>query len=667
MPSLESLPNDAHYELSKYLSALELINLSHTSNTLQYTYRPLSFRRCFVVDNDPQEAFRSGHGQLPWHLENRPVPLKAFLYPQRYSWYYNGDVLRIAFDPSVLTSLALKNSLYGSALSKTQYPELMALEIAGRASHAQDMSASPDGISFQIMKEMKGSLFYASLSQPEAGLEPSTIILTVSSHIVVRQADQLLQNLHYFKDIKNISLTLGWHPVDAVPRTLVLGQAERLALRCVDTRFFSFLIDQLAGWPRLRVVHTTHFVSWARSTIKVEENIRHLQRLPTTLEHVVVNLDPIEVLPAETQRRCPTVEIDRSAQLPRSQIFNIPQVREIVMKEAIGTKGEGHHNPIEFPGLKVLQLTIGVPWNRMMNRACTIHNLTTLYLRTEDGYAVDQECLFWLIEDFGEFRSLRRLALSLKSADDDDSLEMFAPYFRQLRSHYKTSNAPPERAWLNRAVRDAVDWAARPGMSAARVGWLKALMACFALKPQRAAVMLLRMFANCRELPGMLNIGLIEALVEKIMELDKLEYLAIDFSGPGVLSPGIYRLLRFHKSLKQLLVLEHVKPAGADGSFSSAVFDSSLQDLLVAVYDATPEDSTGQRVLGAQILVDVARKRKFLSDETGTLLTALPIPCTSQTNAQMSNNSHLFVPANDFGKVFIKQGDTREHSFDGWI
>ncbi|VVT56398.1 uncharacterized protein SAPINGB_P005038 [Magnusiomyces paraingens] len=652
--NLQTLPNDAHYAIAEFLTGNDLTALSQVSKALRTIYNPLSFTHTIASSSSSSKHPSSST------TKSRSVPSKALTSPKSYtSWFCPQSIIHLAITEHLIESLPNSTQL------SYNFPALVAIQLLPENDHPH-LSAHTV-VSFAKTKTNTNNT-NTNNTTTTLTLKPTQntlpVVFTAATPVRVTGKPQpplpLLSNdAAAFAHIAHIALDLGWADLPglvSLQSLLPLSQhVHTLTLKAIEPRLFAGVLAAIPScWPNIETLRVALLVCWRKENIRIEAAIQHIPNIPKSIPNVVLSLDPLH---DDDDHPPPLMlDFDRAAQLPDSQIVRAPAVSHVIMNECIGTKGDttpvatssstipSRRNAIEFPGLRALQLTLGVPWNRMSTAACSAHTLTTLYLRTNpNSHKLHQECLFWLLDDFREFTNLQRLAISFASAGSvkGNPLADFSPYFACIRKHYTSSNEPPNKKWLTEILNDSIDWAARPTLA----DWLQSLLISFAGKPDRAVVMMLPMFRMLAKSPAefraMTRTFLLEAFAEKCLHgLPRLEYLAVDFgSDIGVVSPGMTRLVNYHTGLKQMLVQETL----LDGE--SMVFEHH-EPHMATVLGGTNKPSS----LVAQTVVDMEQKRTF----TQPFFTTLPA-----TESSICAQSNFFVQ--NFDSVFS------DESFSGWL
>lgn len=88
---LQYLPAEVYFEIARYLSNPDLVQLSQTCDNLRYYFKALSCHHLVIESPSSQCTFIN--------LERRLIPLKVFETPHRYSWFENCNVKTIIKEP----------------------------------------------------------------------------------------------------------------------------------------------------------------------------------------------------------------------------------------------------------------------------------------------------------------------------------------------------------------------------------------------------------------------------------------------------------------------------------------------------------------------------------------------------------------------------------------
>lgn len=113
-----SLPSEIHYYLSQYLPTLDRQVLSQTSKLLRTIYNSTSWWCIFIVDESlipalpPQissSCYSDAQSKVPYWA--RPIPLRAFVNPEKFSWFANNYVRMVLNSESCVNRKAIMAQL----------------------------------------------------------------------------------------------------------------------------------------------------------------------------------------------------------------------------------------------------------------------------------------------------------------------------------------------------------------------------------------------------------------------------------------------------------------------------------------------------------------------------------------------------------------------------
>ncbi|VVT46881.1 uncharacterized protein SAPINGB_P001434 [Magnusiomyces paraingens] len=253
------LPSELHREVSQYLPPEDLINLSCTCSLLRPIYSAASWLHCTVTPNN-------GISVIECPYWSRMVPLKTFLYPERYTkWFHKNHVQIVVLEQDCLRYMIV-HAKFDFAWVCEAYPALSCMRI--------------DYSLYKMSPEELESLTLNQLFNFAA--DPAFVNLNLCGDISLvcqMQRPEVVQSLE-------IKWDKGMGPFDcSFPNFCNLECFVFKPPEYFPINQYMKIMEKVACLPKLRQIETLHYLTGlSHNTVGV------LALLPTDLEYCEVQL-----------------------------------------------------------------------------------------------------------------------------------------------------------------------------------------------------------------------------------------------------------------------------------------------------------------------------------------------------------------------------------------
>lgn len=639
--TLLTVPYEIHLETSRYLSAQEIINVSHTCAQLLPIYRPISWKNCMVVQD--KRFLSDCYGKFPWHLRYRYITSKNFKAQRRCSWFDPTNILALAIDISLLSTDSnvesthldttypvysewlfdsedetkeededawknaagqLRRKFLHSTFSRWAFPNLQIVRITRDWEYRESQAATwvlfpaetdHQSLPLESLVKLKHSLIYASLTTNSSYFLSGNfkkLAVEFQTQIILRTSREFFRYSQYFQDIKSLSLHLNYRNTESLAADISLPNLEYLSLACMQPDLLLYIVLQTHNWPKLKELETEHGALWTPSVVMLQSGIQHLRQLPTTLSSVHLILRKLKNF---GNGYTPIMALRNDVFEDDLPSIVIPQVTHLTSTMGFLGRAEQATNILSLPGLKCMKIPAHVPWSPLMNTSLAVQNLALLELKT--NYTKDENftsSLFSILRYPETLKSLKHLRIVLNTNYPIlPEMETANNVFFQVRNHYKETSQTPSVEWVKDALSGCCFFGNHRDSVHFNYAFRKMLLSLF-IQPLKT-VPLIRL---CQLSPSVSESGwenhfyqacFLEAVGMQMLKVPSLEYLHIDFRGKGFVSPGLYRLLNFHPTLKQALVKVELT------TFAALHAPSSYRPFDFSDVETDPEDSDLKR------------------------------------------------------------------------
>lgn len=572
--TLDSLPSNLHYEISKYLAASEIQNLSNVCSALLDVYRPISLKNCLVTPCDDISAL--------W-LKHRRIPGKVLLEPLSYSYFLRNAVVQLIID--IQFSITCQNSskperhkykddLFKSTLSRLEYSSLRSVRLVcdHTVNHDQYLM-KPKYIEQEDFQPFLDSNLYASLAFSSSQNNSKNYQLklpTSFSYPILLAPTAVISN-----SVTPSSLT---HWKDTPSKSL-FSNIERLSLFYMEESLLHYFINIAQTLPNLRNMDFIMRAIWSYKTVILPNSIEYLKRLPENLTAVSLTL------------------VDAASSVPKAPEFRglddsldeiiIPQITHLNSDISLRCTSDNFENILALPGLKSACVFASFPCSITSNESLNIHNLVFLELEASRHFEyLVEENTFAILNRPKKFSKLKTLNLILDTTwNPTPEFKISQSILSQVRNHYKTTKRKPSIKWLTDRIQGVQVYPSENHPSQRLNHAYQRTLIKLLTEPLKAA----RTLKNCNVdvwscEDQYTQMCLLEAVAQQMLKVSSLEYFSVDFRGPGFVSPGLYRILNFHPNLKQALIKVELLSVNEISLLTKGAYDLSLDYMLADDY-----------------------------------------------------------------------------------
>ncbi|VVT56396.1 uncharacterized protein SAPINGB_P005037 [Magnusiomyces paraingens] len=272
----QDLPAEIHFELTKYLAASDIKNLSSTGSKIRLVYCGFRWTKCVVLpDEKPEMVMHYLRSELEdCYSAHDPVPLRVFQNPTKFGWFMNKRVEKLLLCAHIDQKCQVDRGMFSTPFRGDEYPNLEFLNMVPQ-------------LDLNTLYELLDSPFIKTLRKVISKNNESANVPFWDLRIL----DYYRCDLKNFLSCNDLRMTLreltftdGESITAEFIKKLELPQLVTLAIHDLDDNIYRALLHRVHFWPKLENLSFSFEYGFNGTIFYLTSATKEISELPTTLK-----------------------------------------------------------------------------------------------------------------------------------------------------------------------------------------------------------------------------------------------------------------------------------------------------------------------------------------------------------------------------------------------